>query len=456
MLRSRHLMRASAVAGAAFALALATRASAAGDDVTGLVAGASKLFARRGNAVVTFDGAGREIARCARFAAPPPRPIPRAGGPIDAQEVLRLAGLPDDDFQSADAEDVLAREGLVGLVPRRKRPTPAEGPILVRALAASAASDDVWIATTGGLYRGRDGACTPAALPGREVVAVAVAGSAIAVATPDLLWRSTDGGGTFRVAAGLTARPRALAIVDTARTLVANDDGVIEVGPHGTVRAVLERGSDALAVCGGMAMAFVGGDTWTWSGGAPERAGDRPFARTLGCGNGQAARFVAAGDRLFLSSDGATWRERLLPGPSAGAAAVGDRLWLAAGSRVVALDRAPTPDPPPAAAAPRAPALSPLPTRRLVEPMFPWPQLTIVFSAQRAPLRDGWSLVALVVFRLGRGAGARADALGLATELARRDAALAAQEIELVTATDDDPTRTARLRALRQEREALR
>jgi hypothetical protein len=428
--------------------------AAAGDDrLTGLVAGRSKLFALRGNTVVTFDRARNEISRCARFEAPPARSTPPPVGPVDAQEVLRAAGLPDDDFQSAEAEELLANEGLA---PRRRRAVTAETPILARMLAASGASDDVWIATTGGLYRGRDGACTRAALPGRDIVAVAAAGDAIAVATADLLWRSTDGGGTFRVAAGLTARPRGLAIVDGARTLVASDDGVIEVGPYGTVRTLLERGCDALAVCGDVTLAFADGGAWTWSGdAAPERAGARPPARTLACGQGDAARFVAAGDGLFMSADGKAWRE---VGTAAGATAMDGRIWLAAGKGVVALDGSPA-----AARAPvgtmvpvPSPTLAPPRTRGLLEPVFPWPQLTIVFSAQRTPLREGWSLVALVVFRLGRGAAARTDGRRLAAEILRRDAELAAQEIELLTATDDDPSRAARLRALRQEREALR
>jgi hypothetical protein len=445
-----------AVLGVAVPLAHATRsAAAAGDRITSIVAGASQLFALRGNTVVTFDGAGREVGHCPRFDAPP-RTTARPPGPIDAQEALRWAGLPDDDFQSAEAQEVLANEGLA---PGRRRPAAAsEGPIRARALAASAAADDVWIGTSAGLFRGHDGVCARAALAGRDVIAVAAAGEAIAAATEDLLWRSVDGGASFRVAAGLTGRPRALAVVDGARTLVASDGAVIEVGLYGTVRVVLEHGSDALAVCGGTALAFAGGDAWSWKGdAAPARAGDRPSARMLACGRGQTERFIAAGDDVFASSDGAVWHAlRGVPGRSAGAAAMGGRIWLAADDGVLAIDGSlpayvdPVPEGPP------TPALPPLPTRRLVEPAFPWPQLSIVYTAQHTPLRDGWSLVALVVFRLGRASAVRADGLRLAAEIVQRDAALTAQEIELAAAPSDDPSRTARLRALRQEREALR
>jgi hypothetical protein len=446
----------AAVLGAVLPLAGGRPAgAAAGDRITGLVAGGSRLFALRGNTVVTFDRAGREIARCARFEAPPPRATRTTPGPIDAQEALRWAGLPDDDFQSAEAEEVLASEGLA---PRKRRPGLAEAPIVARMVASSPAADDVWIATSAGLFRGRDGACTRVALPGRDVIAVAVAGGAIAAATEDLLWLSGDGGRTFRVAAGLTARPRALALVDDVRTLVASDDGVIQVGPHGTVRAVLPHGCAAVAVCGGVALALAGGDAWSWRGDdAPARAGDRPPARVLACGGGPDARFLAAGDDVFASADGAAWRAlRGVPGRSAAAVAIGEQIWLAAEDVVVAIDGPPTASVDPIWDGAPTPALPPLPTRRLAEPAFPWPQLSIVYAAQHTPLRDGWSVVALVVFRLGRTTVARGDGLRLAAEIVRRDAALAAEEIGLAAAVNDDPSRSARLRALRQEREALR
>jgi len=84
-----------------------------------------------------------------------------------------------------------------------------------------------------------------------------------------------------------------------------------------------------------------------------------------------------------------------------------------------------------------------------------------VFTAQHTPLRDGWSLVALVVFRLGRVAAARAEGGRLAAEVVQRDAALAAHEIELANTPTEathtaDTARAAQLRAIRQEREALR
>ncbi len=463
---ARQATRAALAGASALTFSLAAPAIAtAAERITSFAAGASELYALRGNTVVTFDAGGREIARCARFETTPSarQPAP-AVGPIDAQEALRLAGLPDDDLQTPEAEEVLAAEGLA---PRRRaRPAPVAA-IVAHSLAASAAADGVWIAASGGLYLGRAGGCARVALPGRDVIAVAAAGDAIAAATSDLLWRSTDGGGTFRVVAGLVARPRALAILDDERTVVADDDSVVEIGPYGTSRTVLDRGGAALAVCGGLALAFAQDGAWTWHGDeAAERVGDRPPARTVACGDGGAARFIATGDSLYASTDGASWRERrAVPGRSVAAAAIGNRIWLAADDGVVALDDISTstfgafagpPFPSTLPTLPTLPALPALSTRQLAEPVFPWPQLTVVFTQQRTPQREGWSLVALLVFRLGRVAVAQADGRRLAAELVGRDAALAAQEIELGAGPNDDPSRTALLRAIRQEREALR
>jgi hypothetical protein len=411
-------------AGVLFAGTAPAHADSPGDRITALAAGANTLFALRSNAMVAFDGAGREVARCLRFdAASPERRAPPAAKALDAEEALRLAGLPDDDLDSSAAEEVLDDEGLSSK--RRARPA-LEDAIIAHALAASPADDD-----------------------------------AVAVATEQLLWRS-DGSATFRVAAGIAARPRALAIVDEQHTLVATDDAILEVGPYGITRTVLDRGGDALAVCGGVAVAFAGDGVWTWTGDTPpRRAGDRPLARTLSCGDGRAARFIATGDAVYASSDGAAWRQRRAwPGRSLGAAAaVAGRIWVAVEDAVLPLDDTPaaalSPAPPVASPAP-LPDLPPLTTARLTTPFFPWPQLTVVFAGQRTALRDGWSVVVLVGFHLGRATISAADRRHLAAELVRRDAELAAQELQPPAPAGDDAFQAARLRALRQERKALR
>src|SRR5262249_13279999 len=148
---------------------------------------------------------------------PPDRPRAPPPTTVDADEALRLAGLPDDDPDSPEAEDVLDDEGLAPRRRPRSAPPGSESAIVARAIGASPASDDVWIATSGGIYRGRGASCARVGLTGRDIVAVAAGGGgAVAVATQDLLWRSD--GPAFRVAAGLTARARALAVVDAEHT----------------------------------------------------------------------------------------------------------------------------------------------------------------------------------------------------------------------------------------------
>jgi len=449
----------AAVIAAVVALSL-PRATPAGATTTNriaaMVAGAHTIFTLRDNRVLAIDEAGRQIGRCARFEAPPPElPVARAATVLDVDEALHLAGLPDDDPDSAEAEDALADEGL--LARRRSRAPSADG-IVAHALAASPADDDVWIATSSGLFRGRHGTCARAALPGRDLVAVASAGDSVAAASEELLWRA-DSGGVFRIAAGLTARPRVLAVVDGGHTLVASDDGVTEIGPWGGVRPVLDQGTDALAVCGGVALAFAADGVWSWTGDAPpERVGDRPAARALVCGDGRAARFVAVGGGVYSSADGAAWRDwNPAPGRSvAAAAATADQIWIAVDDDVIPLPTGVAPRPGALPAPPALPAPARPPTGGREDTAFPWPRVMLVLAGQRAALRDAWSLVVLLAFPLGRPPAAGAQRRQLAAELLRRDAELAAQEAALSAASADDPSRAARLRAIRQEREALR
>ena len=273
---ARAIQAAVIAAGVLVAGATPARADAPADRITALAAGANTLFALRSNAIVAFDSAGREIARCPRFeAASPERRAAPAAKALDVEEALRLAGLPDDDLDSVAAEDVLDAEGFT---PKRHARPVVDDAIIAHGLAASPGADDVWIATSGGVFRGHAGVCTRVALPHRDTIAVAAAAGAVAVATEQLLWRS-DGAGAFRVAAGMAARPRALAIVDDQHTLVATDDAILEVGPYGITRTVLDRGGDALAVCGGAAVAFAGDGVLDVDGRHAAPPHGRPTAR---------------------------------------------------------------------------------------------------------------------------------------------------------------------------------
>src|SRR5262245_62600019 len=100
----------------------------AAERITTVAAGASRLYALRANRVVWFDAAGRETGHCARFADPRlERITPARSGAVDVEEALRLAGLPDDDPDSAEAETVLDDEGLA----TRRRAQPVAQPGIV-------------------------------------------------------------------------------------------------------------------------------------------------------------------------------------------------------------------------------------------------------------------------------------------------------------------------------------
>ena len=157
-----------------------------GHPLDRVVAGANRLFALSGAEVRTFDGDGETLGRCAGFAPPPQKERRAALGGLDADEALRAAGLPDDD-STPEAEDALEDEGLGPK--RRTRPQPqSDAGILPHALAASEASDVVWIATSSGVFRGDENGCLPAGLDGRDLLLVAAAGGALVAATDNLLF----------------------------------------------------------------------------------------------------------------------------------------------------------------------------------------------------------------------------------------------------------------------------
>ena len=306
----------------------------AAEPITHLVAGRAALHALRGNTVVTFDATGLERWRCSGFEAPPERAVRSPALIVDADAALALAGLPDDELDTPEAEDALADEGIVI---RRKLARAVATATVVRGLSAA---DAVWIATSAGLYQGRDGACRRVGLAGRDVLAVSAGADSILAATADMVWRGT-GSATPRVVAGLTQRPRAIAAVDAELGYVADDDGVLDIGPYGVRGRVLDQATTAIAVCSGVVIALARDGTYRWTPGEPPaRTGERPPARALACGASTSARFVATGDGLYTSHDGVTWIERVEGRGRivAGAAAAGGRLWLAIDDRLVALD----------------------------------------------------------------------------------------------------------------------
>jgi hypothetical protein len=438
-----------------------------------LVAGDGRLFALRGGEVVTFDEFGQQLGRCSGFAAPP-APEHRAPlGAPDAEEVLQAAGLPDDD-STQDAEDALADEGLGPA--RRVHPLPSPG-VEPHDLSAAPGAEVVWVATSSGVFRGDASGCAPAGLAGRDLMAVAATNRVVLAASEDLLFRreapegeesddgpgGEDAGATFTVAAGLTSRPRALAVGADGEAIVADDDGVSIIGRDDTATRILDRATDAIAVCGGVAAVLSSDGVYAWRPGtAVARLGDRPPARFLACGPTADARWIATGLGVWTSADGATWTERpeMLGRSVAGAAWAGDRLWLAVDGGLVALDSGGGPREGWSAGTPPkigelSGGQSALPTRRLQASLIPWPWVTAMLGSERTPDRRAWSVMVLLTFPLGHFGSHHLDPTALASEMVRRDGALAAEEIDLLAAPPDDEV-DARLAAVRREREALR
>jgi hypothetical protein len=453
-------------AGAPRAAARPPAGSTTGHPVDRIAAGAERLFVLGGGEVGTFDAEGRLLARCAAFVAPPRAERRPSLGAPDADEVLRAAGLPDDD-SIPEAEDALEDEGLGRRARARALPDTGTVP---RALAANASG--VWIATSSGIFRGDDAGCRPAGLDGRDLLLVAAARGSVVTATEDLLFRRTnddrdgsgDGDDTFTVIAGLAERPRALALDAAGAALVADDDGVLVIGADGAAERILDRPTDALAVCGAEAVALADDGIYRWSpGGAAIRAADRPPVRGIACGPTAGVRWIATGLGVWTSADAVTWTERTetLGRRVSVAATLGDRTWLAIDDQLSAVDLT-APDNDRTAGAPRRGFAAgagppPISNRHLCAPTLPWPWVTALFGAERrTPDRRGWEVMILLTFPLGHRAHRAADPTAVAAERLRRDEALAREETELEMDPADDVEVDARLELLRQEREALR
>jgi hypothetical protein len=455
-------------------LAIAAWPDAARARITEVVAGRSRLFAIEDNAVVVLDDGGRPLGRCARFTAPAlgssvgsmgsalaPASVRSddldgpggAGiGAPDPEDILRAVGLPADDLDSSQAEAVLDNAGLEPI--RRRRSSVPDPAVEVRALAADPARDDVWIATSAGLYRGEPGGCAARALAGRDLHLVAAGGNLVAAASDALLWRFDASTGSLAGVTGLSSTPHALALSRDGQTLIADEDGLLAVDPDGTATRLIDTPVDAVVSCADRNAALGQDGVYIWRAGEhPTRAADRPPARRLACGPTPSARWLAAGIGVWLAEDGTAWSD--LPvwrGLSiATAAAVGGQLWVVCDGVLLAVE-----GPPPAGALGlRVPPPPRLPAERNLLALLPWPRVAVVFAGQRTETRSGWSAVLLLTFPLG----GRPRGRSVSAERARRDAALATEEASLAhlaVGHDEDDERAARLRALRQEREALR
>jgi hypothetical protein len=367
--------------------------------VDAVVSAGDGVAALRDGQAIALDARGRAVGGCRSAVTPvgaAPRPDRTALG---REEVLREAGFSDEDV-SPEAEELLDDEGLEP--PPRRRPVSASSGA-PRARALAGAADAVWIATADGLWRLGlgDGACLPAGLGGQEVALVDARGASVMALADATLWRSRDAGATFEVAAVLTSPGHALALAADGETaLVADEDGVVEVGAARGVRRRLEGRVDALVTCGADVVALAGDGVHRLDAdGRDALAGDRPPVRALACG---VEGLVAAGLGVWTSADGARWREeRTTLGRSFSSVAEAQgRAWLASERGLEVLE--PTDAPPVAGddgpARPAAPAERHAPA---------WagllPRVAIAFDGwTRSTGVAGWQLWVRATVSLGR------------------------------------------------------
>lgn len=437
------------------------------DQIQQLVADHERLVALRDGQVLIFASDGSRLGRCGARAAPVSR-APRAwAGAPEAPELLRDAGLPDDDTAWA-AEEVLEAEAARAPPARARAAEPSR---VLHALAASGAS--AWVATSDGIDRVRAHGCTRAALAGRDVSAIAAGGAMLAAIAGDELFEADLGAGgptadpSFRAAAVLPSHARLLAVDARGTVLVADDDGILGIDPQGGARRVLAIPTDALTACGQTVAALAADGVYLWQGQAFRRAGARPPGRVLACGDAPQRRWVAGGPGLWTSPDAASWTEHggWVGTTVSAAATVAGRVWVAseAGLAPVRMDA-------PLAWRPAVVSRAPPPSRQ--RPSLPrlwcWPTITAALTvdwSSRSSGADGRrTTTAFVLFRfpLDRTSPAGGQLTALALERARRDADLARLELAADAAVRGapDPIDADESAAWRElaadEREALR
>lgn len=436
---------------------------------TALAATANHVFSIEGNRLIVIDQDGARREGCPGFwrtsddAREAPSTLPRRASPLEADDVLALSDLDDDDQASPEAEDALEdaldEEGL-GEAQRRHHAAPPA--FELRALAATGDDDVVWIATSAGLVRFTPDGCAFVGLGDQDLLRIAAGSGIVAVASERLLWRFEPSGGSFTVLGGLPAPPRAVAVALGGAVVVGDDDGLTAFVSGAPPRQILAAPVDAAISCGDLTLAFARDGVYRVDptdrlAASPRslRVAARPPARTLTCGLSATQKFIAAGIGVWTSPDGIRWDEdrRALGLPITMAVTLGSVLWTATEeSGPVPLSRQD-------AGNPRGPGgdrgsslrpvLVPQPARLAL------PRVTLAFIADRTSLRTQWQGFILIAFPFGRATGRPVTwASALAAEIAEHDAELAGEVAALSDRSDEEGQ--ACERALEDERRALR
>jgi hypothetical protein len=293
-----------------------------GEPVTRVVPAGPGVAVLRRSGAWLLDGDGRAGARCLGGDQPADSPRRADRTALASDEVLREAGFSDDD-ESSEAEAMVDDEGAAPRAAHRRGPASE-----ARALDLAGADGAVWIGADDGVWRLdlATGRCARVGLPGHAVQHVAAAGAAVVAVSGATVWRG--GGDSFEVAAVLPSPARAATVTGDGTILVADDDGVVEIGPARTLRRVLEGRVEALITCGPVVYALTSDGAYRLNGADVDRLGSPPPARALACAW---PRLLAAGLGLWASPDGASWTEEPvgLGRAFAGVAFAAGRPWLA-------------------------------------------------------------------------------------------------------------------------------
>jgi hypothetical protein len=455
-------------------------------EIHALAIAGDRVAAIRRAEVVVFRASGEMLGRLDHEHGPTPATTTANKGRASAEDVLDLAGIPDDDLESDVAEEALDDEGAGA---RRRAPTvepagdSAHGTSdrsagAPRLLAAS--EHRLWIG-------GADGLATLAAepdapaLPLRAVavgtrrlplsaLAVAPGGDDLAALAGNHVLRSSDGGSSWSLLAVLAARPRAIEIsADGSDVFLLDDDGVAIVA-HRQRTPILDGRAYHLVRCGDELLILAADGVYAWRSdrGLEPRSARIP-ARRLACAAAAPDLVLALGSDLYASLDGGrTWRVRDdLPAPPIDCLAIGaDRLWVGTASGLFVVPLAPparSDDAPPDRV--EAAPIGALADTRRPPPSLPraspWagllPRVALVAAASATrPGGDRREVWLLLTFPLGRARPRGAQALQLAADRLRRRAALSAELAGLAHAATADEEAAEMLRVVRASLEAVR
>ena len=455
-------------------------------EIRALAIAGDRVAAIRRDQVVVFRATGELLGRLDHEHGPATAIAKKRRA--DADEVLGLAGIPDDDLESDATEEALDDEGA-GADGARRRPTPTEplddgargardGGGAPRLLAAS--ERRLWIGDADGLSMLAAESDAPA-LPLRPLavgprrlplsaLAVAPGGDDLAALAGNHLLRSSDGGASWSLLAVLTARPRAIEISADGHDVYLLDDDGVAIVAHRQRTPIFEGRAYHLIRCGDELLILAADGVFAWrSDLGLEPRGARVPARRLACAAAAPGLVLALGSDLFASFDGGrTWRARDdLPALAIDCVAIAaDRLWVGTASGLFVVPNTPPARPDDAPNRSDAASLEAIAPPPGALPWFrprasPWqgllPRVSVVAAASATrPGGDRREIWVLLTFPLGRARRRGSQALQLAADQLRRRAALYAELASLAHAPAGDEEAAALLRVVRASLEAVR